>query len=74
MGVRVLEGEYDGGPQVRAVLIDSVTETAFGPMFADTEEADGFLEWHRACGGKDVRTLDGEALADRVHEYRTRML
>ena len=35
---------YDGKLR-RACLVDSVSETAFGPLFADEEECEDFLEW-----------------------------
>lgn len=44
MGVRILEGTYDGTRDA-AVLVDSVTGTAFGPLFADHDEAEAFLKW-----------------------------
>jgi hypothetical protein len=39
-----LSGKYDGATEA-AVLVDSVTGTAFGPMFDDEQEADDFLTW-----------------------------
>lgn len=44
MGIRILEGEYDGDTS-GAVLLCSTSMTAFGPIFADTQEADCFLNW-----------------------------
>lgn len=49
MGVRTLVGEYDGDARA-AVMVDSASGTAFGPLFEgpDAEEqVDAFLEWMR---------------------------
>ena len=44
MGVRILEGKYDAR-RTAAVLVDSVTETAFGPVFSSKAHAEDFLAW-----------------------------
>jgi hypothetical protein len=38
MGVRVTDEEH-------VALYDSVTDTAFGPIFDNTNDADDFLDW-----------------------------
>ncbi len=63
MSVRTLEGAYDGGTS-RACLVDSVTETAFGPLFADGEQVDSFLSYLREYGYADPRTLTDAQLDD----------
>jgi hypothetical protein len=56
MGVRILEGEYDGGPGERAILVDSVTERPLAlPMFECAADAEGFLRWFLAEGHGDPR-------------------
>lgn len=46
MGVRILEGTYDGATErQRAVLVDSATETAFGQLFDSADQAEAFLTW-----------------------------
>lgn len=47
MGVRVLEGTYDG-TEPAAVMVDSVTGFAFGPIFQGDDAADqveAFVAW-----------------------------
>ena len=44
MGIWVLEGEVHEG-RWGAVLIDSVSEHAFGPVFESGTDAHSFLEW-----------------------------
>jgi hypothetical protein len=40
MGVRIIDN-FDG----EAAIYDSVSMTAFGPIFKDTEQAEAFLKW-----------------------------
>ena len=64
MAVWILEGSLDHGRC--AVLVDSVSGQAFGPMFADRPDAEDFLEWL----GRDPRlALD---LTSKVDEWRSR--
>ena len=57
MGVRVLCGDYDGGPTEGAVLIDSVTDLPLPvPMFASGAGAEDFLQWHLAKYGDPRRS------------------
>lgn len=70
MGVRILVGREQGSDVERAVLFDSVTGLAFGPLFDDEEEADDFLGWFartRAIHGgrqRDVRCLSSDEVAE----------
>ena len=69
MSVHTLEGLADGHREA-ACMVDSVTGTAFGPLFASADEIDSFLlfcrtnEPDRSCtrladyGVRDVRALD----------------
>jgi len=52
MGIRILEGMYDG-IETRAVMVDSTTENAFGPLFESGEHVEDFLAWV----GRDPRSL-----------------
>jgi len=63
MGVRILSSDEDG-----AVIYDSVSMTAFGPVFEDQDEADEFLTWLHV----DARSLSDAALRDKVAEFRSR--
>lgn len=65
MGVRILVGEYDGGDE-KACLVDSVTGTAFGPLFEDRDEAQDFCDWCDA----DPRGIDAASLHDLVLGFR----
>ena len=54
MGVRIMydsDAEHTG----RAALYDSVTETAFGPLFMNPDEAQELLDW--LGDGKDPRAM-----------------
>lgn len=57
MGVRILEGTYDGlDPDMSAcALVDSVTNIMFGPLMigASVSDVESFLEWL----GEDPRKL-----------------
>lgn len=58
VGSRILEGEVDGGPRRGAVLYDSVTMTAFGPVCEDADEAEWLIMAVRARYACDPRQLD----------------
>jgi len=47
MGCRILSGTYDGTRE-GACYVDSVTGTAFGPLFDSADDAEEFMEWLRA--------------------------
>jgi len=66
MGVRVLVGEYDGGESA-ACMVDSVTGTAFGPLFRGedaVEDIDRFVRWLSLRHGWDPRELTSAQLED----------
>lgn len=71
MSVRTL---YDSEEQ-KAVMYDSVTDTAFGPLFEDKEQVERFLRLVEEMHDKDVRRLtDAElrsafvTMHDRIEE------
>jgi hypothetical protein len=66
MGCRTLE-LADG----RAILTDSVTETVFGPIFADEDEATAFVAWVRATHDADPRGKTAMQLEQLQHAFRT---
>lgn len=47
-------------------LYDSVTMTAFGPIFYDDENVEAFLKWLP----KDARVYSDKDLADAVYAWR----
>jgi hypothetical protein len=53
MGVRIT-GQSDD----YVAIYDSVTMTAFGPVFADAEQAEEFLKWLSKTDGRDARVID----------------
>lgn len=58
MGTRIIEGTEFGTEQTVAVLYDSVTGWAFGPVFVNAEWADEFLIWLESeAPGVDPRTM-----------------
>ena len=74
MGISILEGDDYGGRGVtRAVMVCNTTNIAFGPLFDDHDEAQGFLDWHEAQGYPDPRTVTGKELDGRYIEYRKLM-
>lgn len=60
MGCRVLDGGDDG-----AVLYDSTSMVAFGPVFRSAEHAEDFLEWL----AYDPRRLTMAELGERFGEW-----
>ncbi len=65
MGIWTLEGKLDGTIG-GAVMVDSVTMTAFGPVFDDAEDIDAFIVYARACNAGDLRALTAAEL-DNLH-------
>lgn len=61
MSVRIIEGT-DG----YKAIYDSVTMTAFGPIFYDEDDVDDLLEWLP----EDARTYGQHQLNDLVHQWR----
>lgn len=59
MSVWLLTGKCDGERE-RTVMVDSVTEWAFGPTFPDAPTAEMFLAWL----GYDPRGMSDVDLAD----------
>ena len=75
MGVRVLRGDEG------SVLYCSVSLTAFGPVFAEDEDPDDFLEWldrHYGeagyDGAVDARQLTEAQLAEDVAKWRRQVI
>jgi hypothetical protein len=71
MGVRILIGREQGSSIEHAVLFDSVTGWAFGPLFregdngeAAEDRAQAFLDWLDVEGHGDARGIDGRELEE----------
>ena len=60
MGVRII------GDDDYAAIYDSVTMTAFGPVFNDADEAERFLQWLPS----DARGYGDSELHDKVSDFR----
>jgi len=70
MGVRILNGDGQGDSQ-GAVLYDSVSGWAFGPIFPEGyPEAQDFLEWIDEERLPDPRGMADLELERRVREWR----
>lgn len=71
MGIRILSGTRinEGDGTTGAVLYDSVTLHAFGPVLTDTAEAEAFLAWAFPRHG-DVRQYSGDKVEDLVVAFR----
>jgi hypothetical protein len=68
MGIRILAGKYDGTLE-RACMVDSVTGTAFGPLFDSGELAEDFVTRYAGLGHADLRTLTDAELKVAVDEW-----
>lgn len=64
MGVRLTSQEG------KTALFDSVTDTAFGPVFNSKAEAEGFLGWLSESWGTDPRDYAPNDLQGMVDAYR----
>ena len=63
MGVRVIRGED------YAVIYCSTSMTAFGPVFADGDEADEFLTWLDETTHTDARLFSDSELHNKYCDY-----
>lgn len=73
MGIRVLAGamEQVEAPSGAAVLFDSVTGTAFGPLFSSDDEANEFLGWYSTRRtARDLRRLNEMQVREYVSTFR----
>lgn len=69
MGIRIIEGDY--GSTSGAVMFDSVTDWAFGPLFNDEQEAELFISWHRnEYAGENLLRVSREVLEERFSQFR----
>jgi len=59
-----------GSDDNRTAFFDSVTDTAFGPLYEDESEAESFLVWLEESGHPDPRTLNVDELANLLDAYR----
>lgn len=67
MGVRILVGKADGALcDNAAILYDSVSGWAFGPLFDDFEQADHFANWLPV----DARAYTDIRLAEMYSRWR----
>lgn len=66
MAILILDGECG---RVAACLVDTVTDTVFGPLFRDREEASLFLD-HATAQNVDVRRIADAALLDLFVAFR----
>ncbi len=66
MGVWTLRGQCEG--KTAAVMVDSVTMQAFGPLFGSQEDCDDFVEWCLATHG-DPRGMSALALESLREEW-----
>ena len=65
MGVRILEGAYDGNSH-GAALVCSTSMTAFGPLMNDGEEAEAFIGWL----SEDARRYSEHELLEQYKTFR----
>jgi hypothetical protein len=62
MAIKITQGE--------AVLFDSVTGLAFGPVFGDYEEAEDFLKWTETETAAELSDMEPRAVAGLVFDFR----
>ncbi len=72
MAVWTLYGECEG--KSGAVMVDSVTMQAFGPVFGSRAECEGFLQYSRISGPIDPQALGPEWLEVMIDNYRVEFL
>lgn len=60
MSVRLLTGTYDG-EKAAVVMVDSLNDSAFGPLLEDETEAEELLVWFSS--GAAARAADGLGIA-----------
>ncbi len=71
MGCRIIVGKNDSGVGVEcACFYDSVTDTVFGVILEDLEEAESFQEWNKI----DLRTLSHEEFVKELDKFREERL
>lgn len=66
MGVRIIAGNGEGDSGTYAVLYCSVSMWAFGPVFADENQAQEFLDW---LGPVDPRTFGDAEMHHRYYSF-----
>ena len=54
----------------KAAMFDSVTGTAFGPVFDSADELDDFLEFAPTVEGRDLRILSESDLHALIMQWR----
>jgi hypothetical protein len=64
MGVRIT-----GQGDEYVAIYDSVTMTAFGPVFTDAEQAEAFLAWLSKTDGRDARMIDESELHNLYSDF-----
>lgn len=69
MGCRIIRGKEDGTENEVAVLFDSVTGTAFGPVFRPASLAEVYLHWEQSRG-VDPRSLRYSEMELRSKTFR----
>lgn len=69
MGIRYVTGSYDGGEE-RTVMVDSITDTAFGPLFDSEEAADSFVAYCQRQLGACPRNLSPREMETAVASWR----
>lgn len=74
MGVEIIGGfpdpDSDGWQDTRCCLVCNTADWAFGPIFSDRAEAEGFLRWVEDAGYDDPRTWSDALMELRVAEHR----
>ena len=67
MGCKILVGNgEDGLGREYACFYDSVTDTVFGELFEDLEEAESFQLWNK----EDLRSLSHKEFTSRLIKFR----
>lgn len=62
MSTRIIASDGFGHSEDGAVLFDSVSGWAFGPVFSDGIRAEEFLDWLRDNGHPDPRRMSDRTL------------
>ena len=72
MGIKIIEGQLYGY-KTSAVMINTTSMVAFGPVFDNTQQADCFIQWHHDehLGCVDIATA--WQLVERFESFQSKV-
>jgi len=73
MGIIILEGELRVG-ETAAVMINTTSMVAFGPVFDNTQHADLFIQWHHDEHRGCVDLATAWQLVERFESFQSKAM